>query len=84
MGKRQSKIDVTNINSCNQEGMILLHKNTQNFVEEQQNIMIYTIVFSILGMILMVLVYKYIIKHRKKMRANALMMEKIMEKLEEA
>ena len=62
--------------------MILLHKNTQNFVEEQQNIMIYTIVFSILGTVLLCLLYKYVIKYRKKMRANTIMMEKIMEKLE--
>ena len=62
--------------------MILLHKNTQNFVKEQQNIMIYTIVFSILGTVLLVLLYKYVTKYRKKMRANKIMMEKIIEKLE--
>ena len=70
------------LNKCSQEDMILLHKNTQKFVEEQQNTMIYTIVFSILGSVLICLLYKYVVKYRKKMRENKILMQKIMEKLD--
>ena len=53
MGKGASKIQVTHyLSSCNQEDLEILHNNTQEFIQNQQEIMVYTIVFSIIGVLL--------------------------------
>ena len=81
MGKGASKIQVNNLNSCNQEDLEILHNNTQEFIQNQQEIMVYTIVFSIIGVLLIFFASKYIADYRKKMKANQKMLEKLMLKL---
>ena len=84
MGQKNSKIDITNLNSCSQSDLNNLHQRTYEFLENQSNILVYSIVFSIIGTFLLLMFIDYIKKFRAKNKEQKLFMKRMMEKMEEA
>ena len=83
-GQKIQKIDITNLNGCSQSDLNNLHQRTYEFLENQSNILIYSIVFSIIGTFLLLMFIDYIKKIQSQEQGAKLFMERIMQKMEEA